>query len=109
MQIHRSGRQRKTRSRCLHQIHNLEQQPFLNLEEIRPVARSCVREQFYFQRRFTKTKESNSNRGLLDIAGVAQQFIETCQEWIVPYIGDLVAVSGLHDFPNAPFSNRAWA
>src|SRR5262249_43717766 len=29
------------------------------------------------------------------------QFIETCQEWIVPYIGDLVAVSGLHDFPNA--------
>jgi hypothetical protein len=36
------------------------------------------------------------------------QFIETCQEWIVPYIGDLVAVSGLHDFPNAPFSNRAF-
>jgi len=36
------------------------------------------------------------------------QFVETCQEWIVPYIGDLVAVSGLHDFPNAPFSNRAF-
>ncbi len=34
------------------------------------------------------------------------QFIETCQEWIVPYIGDLVAVSDLHEFPNAPFSNR---
>ena len=36
------------------------------------------------------------------------QFIETCQEWIVPYIGDLVGVTGLHDFPNAPFSNRAF-
>ena len=35
------------------------------------------------------------------------QFIETCQEWVVPYIGDLVGVSGLHEFPNAPFSNRA--
>ncbi|HVP50442.1 MAG TPA: hypothetical protein VMT56_04385 [Candidatus Bathyarchaeia archaeon] len=36
------------------------------------------------------------------------QFIETCQQWVVPYIGDLVAVSGLHEFPNAPFSNRAF-
>ncbi len=35
------------------------------------------------------------------------QFIETCQEWVVPYIGDLVGVTGLHDFPNAPFTNRA--
>jgi hypothetical protein len=35
------------------------------------------------------------------------QFIETCQEWVVPYIGDLVAARGLFVFPNAKFSLRA--
>jgi hypothetical protein len=35
------------------------------------------------------------------------QFIETCQEWVVPYIGDLVGVSGLEDFPGTPYSLRA--
>ena len=35
-------------------------------------------------------------------------FIETCDEWVVPYIGDLIAVKGLHSFNNAAeFSNRA--
>lgn len=35
------------------------------------------------------------------------QFIETCQEWVVPYIGDLVGARGLFVFPNAQFSLRA--
>ena len=34
-------------------------------------------------------------------------FIETCQEWLVPYIGDLVGVAGLADFPGTPYSLRA--
>ena len=34
------------------------------------------------------------------------QFIETCAEWVVPYIGDLVGARGLVSFPNAPFSER---
>jgi hypothetical protein len=34
-------------------------------------------------------------------------FIETCAEWVVPYIGDLVGARGLFVFPNAPFSQRA--
>jgi len=35
-------------------------------------------------------------------------FIETCDEWVVPYIGDLLAVKGLHPFDNtAAFSQRA--
>ncbi len=35
------------------------------------------------------------------------QFIETCAEWVVPYIGDLVGARGLRDWPNSPLSNRA--
>jgi hypothetical protein len=35
------------------------------------------------------------------------QFIETCAEWVVPYIGDLVGARGLFVFPNATFSQRA--
>lgn len=35
------------------------------------------------------------------------QFIETCAEWVVPYIGELVSTRGLVVFPDAPFSNRA--
>ncbi|HJQ29861.1 MAG TPA: hypothetical protein VJ827_11015 [Rubrobacter sp.] len=34
------------------------------------------------------------------------QFIETCAEWVVPYIGDLVGVGGLHDLKQAA-SRRA--
>jgi hypothetical protein len=34
-------------------------------------------------------------------------FIETCQEWVVPYIGDLVGSKGLNDFPGTPYSLRA--
>jgi hypothetical protein len=35
------------------------------------------------------------------------QFIETCQEWVVPYLGDLVGVTGFADFPGTPYSLRA--
>lgn len=35
------------------------------------------------------------------------QFIETCAEWAIPYIGDLVGARGLVTFPDAPFSPRA--
>jgi hypothetical protein len=35
------------------------------------------------------------------------QFIETCAEWVVPYIGDLVGARGLFVFTNTPFSQRA--
>jgi hypothetical protein len=34
------------------------------------------------------------------------QFIETCAEWVVPYIGQLVGARGLIVFPDAPFSQR---
>ncbi len=44
-----------------------------------------------------------------DIARLYENwFIETCDEWVVPYIGDLLAVRGLHPLgPDAPFSQRA--
>jgi hypothetical protein len=31
------------------------------------------------------------------------QFIETCAEWIVPYIGDLIGVRGIYDFADSSF------
>ncbi len=34
------------------------------------------------------------------------QFIETCAEWVVPYIGDLTGTRGMISFPDAPFSQR---
>lgn len=33
-------------------------------------------------------------------------FIETCQEWVVPYIGELLGVRGLLPIEGAPFSQR---
>lgn len=36
-------------------------------------------------------------------------FIETCDEWVVPYIGDLLGVRGLHSINSVPdFSLRAY-
>ncbi len=35
------------------------------------------------------------------------QFIETCAEWVVPYIGDLVGARDLLTVPDAGFSQRA--
>jgi hypothetical protein len=34
-------------------------------------------------------------------------FIETCEEWVTPYIGDLLGVRGLHQVTSATFSHRA--
>ncbi len=34
-------------------------------------------------------------------------FIETCDEWLVPYIGDLLGVQGLHQISAAGFTQRA--
>ncbi|MCP4127248.1 MAG: hypothetical protein GY753_09325 [Gammaproteobacteria bacterium] len=44
-----------------------------------------------------------------DIAGMYDDwFIETCAEWVVPYIGDLLGVRGLRDIAEGtPFSRRA--
>lgn len=44
-----------------------------------------------------------------DIARLYENwFIETCDEWVVPYIGDLLTVRGLYSLgPDAPFSQRA--
>ena len=33
-------------------------------------------------------------------------FIETCDDWVVPYLGDLLGVRGLHDTGAAGFSQR---
>ncbi len=35
-------------------------------------------------------------------------FIETCDEWAVPYIGDLIGARGLHQVSPQTFSQRAW-
>lgn len=35
-------------------------------------------------------------------------FIETCEEWVVPYIGDLVGAKLLRSVENATISQRAW-
>jgi len=35
-------------------------------------------------------------------------FIETCDEWVVPYIGDLLGVSGLHPIHTTGISQRAF-
>ena len=35
------------------------------------------------------------------------QFIETCAEWVVPYIGDLLGTRGIFTWPGAKFSERA--
>ncbi len=43
-----------------------------------------------------------------DIAGLYDDwFIETCAEWVVPYIGDLLGVHGLQEIGAPGFSRRA--
>lgn len=34
-------------------------------------------------------------------------FIETCAEWVVPYIGELIGARGISAFPGASFTQRA--
>jgi hypothetical protein len=44
-----------------------------------------------------------------DIGGLYENwFIETCDEWVVPYIGDLLRVRGLHPVSPGTFSQRAF-
>jgi hypothetical protein len=44
-----------------------------------------------------------------DIAGLYDNwFIETCQEWVVPYIGDLLGVRGLYPIQATGFTQRAY-
>lgn len=43
-----------------------------------------------------------------DIAQLYENwFIETCEDWVVPYIGDLLGIRGLHSVSDATFSLRA--
>ena len=75
---------------------------------------------------FTSTESfarvlSNKNRALLAVIGEEFQaieadidnlydnwFIETCAEWLVPYIGDLLGVRGLYTEATTAFSQRAY-
>jgi hypothetical protein len=44
-----------------------------------------------------------------DIAGLLRNwFVETCDEWVVPYIGDLLGVRGLNPIRTIAFSQRAY-
>lgn len=44
-----------------------------------------------------------------DIAGLHRNwFIETCDEWVVPYLGDLLGVRGLDPVQTIAFSQRAY-
>jgi hypothetical protein len=43
-----------------------------------------------------------------DIAQLHENwFIETCEDWVVPYIGDLLGIRGLHSVSRGTFSLRA--
>ncbi len=45
----------------------------------------------------------------LDIEGLYENwFIETCQEWVVPYVGDLLGVRPLYPASPGTFSGRAY-
>jgi hypothetical protein len=44
-----------------------------------------------------------------DIQGLYENwFIETCDEWVVPYIGDLLGVQGLNPIASTEFSERPY-
>ncbi len=44
-----------------------------------------------------------------DIEGLYENwFIETCEDWAVPYIGDLLGVRNLHDIGSAGLNQRAY-
>src|SRR5262249_17986428 len=44
-----------------------------------------------------------------DIDGLYEDwFIETCQEWVVPYIGDLLGVQSLYPVSPGTYSARAY-
>jgi hypothetical protein len=53
--------------------------------------------------------ESELNAIDEDISGLYENwFIETCQEWVAPYIGDLLGVRGLKPISGGPFTARPY-
>lgn len=53
--------------------------------------------------------EAEAHKLEADIDGLyANWFIETCDEWVVPYIGDLLGVQGLNALEAVGFSQRAY-
>lgn len=53
--------------------------------------------------------EEEANALEEDIGGLYNNlFIETCEEWVVPYIGDLIGTKTLHPIPSSDFSQRAY-
>ena len=51
--------------------------------------------------------ESEADRIEGDIAGLYDNwFIETCDAWVVPYIGDLLGVRGLSTTTESAFTQR---
>jgi hypothetical protein len=58
-------------------------------------------------RRLLKVIEAELQGVEDDVAGLFENwFIETCEEWVVPYIGDLLGVQGLHPGTPESFSLR---
>jgi hypothetical protein len=59
-------------------------------------------------RRFLKVIEEELQGIEDDVEGLFENwFIETCEEWVVPYIGDLLGVQGLYPGTPESFSLRA--
>jgi hypothetical protein len=53
--------------------------------------------------------QSEADRLEADIAQLYDDwFIETCEEWVVPYIGDLLGVAGISPVRDASFSQRGF-
>jgi hypothetical protein len=53
--------------------------------------------------------EEELDRVDADVAGLYENwFIETCQEWVVPYIGDLLRVRPIHPVESARVTTRAY-
>lgn len=58
-------------------------------------------------RALLRVLETEANRVEADIAGLYDDwFIETCDDWVIPYIGDLLGVRPLN--PTGPGSRRAY-
>lgn len=81
---------------AIYRIRDLAGQELLSAEEQEGVLKSL----FTIISEQVAVLEENFNQ-LYD-----DQFIETCAEWVVPYIGDLVGARGIISFPGAPFSQR---
>ena len=80
-------------------------------ELLPPVYRTRdLEEQKETLRAFLAVMENELNKVEADIRRrYDDTFIETCQEWLVPYIGDLLDVRPLRTYGNEAFSLRAYA